>query len=153
MKDINSNLLNNQPPGRLRLNRRLTIVLICFGISAVFWLLIALSREYPSEMVIPVSYSNIPGKKVVVNDLPKIITVEIKTTGFRIISNSFRKSFDPIQIDVAGKMQTLVLSSGILALPSQSFLSDFSRPLGKEISITGFKPDSIILISRIKRRV
>lgn len=110
----------------------------------VFWLLISLSREYPSMMTIPVEYKNIPGKKVVVNDLPKVITVEIRTSGFRIISNHFTKSFDPISVDVGGKMERSVITGGILAIPTNSFITDFSNQLGKEINITGFRPDSII---------
>ncbi len=144
MKDINQNLLNTQSKGRLKLNRRFSIVLICFGIASLFWCLIALSNDYNTRISIPVTYINIPGKKVVINDLPKEISVIIRTNGFRIISLGFNKKQESIEIDVASKMKSTSVSSGFMSLATKSFLPDFNQQLGKEITVSGFEPDSII---------
>src|SRR5687768_11774206 len=87
---------------RVRMNKRLYVVLVCFFISAVFWLLIALSHDYTTTVIYPVKYVNLPGKKVVMNDLPTKIAVQLRTTGFRIMSFGLSKEQPPVEVDVAG---------------------------------------------------
>ncbi len=142
MKDLNTGPA--KPPIRLRMNKRLYIVLICFFISAVFWFLIALSHDYPTTLIFPVKYVNLPGQKVVMNDLPAKIAVQLQASGFRIMSLGFKEEQDPVQVDVSASLKNRQVNADILAIPTQSFLEDFSRQIGKNIQITGFDPDSIV---------
>lgn len=134
----------SKPANRLRMNKQFYIILICFSISSVFWLLLALSHEYPSKITLPVKYMNLPGKKVVMNEMPANISVQFKTSGFKIISFGFQKNHPPVEVDVASSLSVLSLNSEVLALPTQTFLEDFSKELGNDVTITGFLPDSII---------
>lgn len=129
----------------IRMNKQLSVIFICFVISCVFWLLLALSHEYPYSLTLPVKYINLPGKKVVMNEIPSEISVKLKTSGFKIISFGFQKNHEPVEVDVASSHLNKPLYSDILAISTQTFLNDFSRELGKDITITGFQPDSIIL--------
>jgi hypothetical protein len=131
-------------PSRWKINKRFYVILICFLISTVFWILIALSQDYPATVVYPVNYVNLPGKKVVMNDLPTRIAVNVRTTGFKILSYGFSKEQESVEVDVAANMNTSSVSNDFLALPTQSFVNDFAKELGKEVEITGFKPDSIV---------
>jgi hypothetical protein len=131
-------------PFWLRMNRQLYIILICFSISTLFWLLLALSNDYTTTITFPVNYVNLPGKKVVMNELPASIDVQLRTTGFRIISFGLHREQDPVEVDVSERFQNTSINAAILALPTAFFLKDFSRELGKEVSIVGFNPDSII---------
>jgi hypothetical protein len=128
----------------LKINKRFYIVLVCFLISGLFWLLIAMSHDYATTVVYPVKYVNFPGKKVVMNDLPNHIAVNVRASGFRIMSLGLNKEQKSVEVDVAGNMRTSSVLSDFLALPTSSFISDFSKELGKDVSITGFKPDSIV---------
>ncbi|MCC7233160.1 MAG: YbbR-like domain-containing protein [Bacteroidia bacterium] len=151
----------NSVPGsvvkpRMRLNRKVSVILLCLLISTIFWLLIALSHDYASQVTFPVRYMNLPMKKVVINDLPSRITLQLKTSGFRIISYDFQKEKQAIEVDVSSKLQNGIDVSGdILAISTRSFLADFSRQLGKDVNITGFSPDSIIFnfSDRITKRL
>ncbi len=144
MKDVKPNLLNTPPKSKLQFNKRFTVVIVCFSISALFWFLIAMTHDYNSRISIPVTYENIPGKKVVINDLPKNISVIIKANGFKIFTYSLKKNIDPITIDVASKMKSASVSSGVLSIATKTFVTDFNDQLGKDIVITGFEPDSIV---------
>jgi YbbR domain-containing protein len=137
--------LESNPGRSLKLNKRLYVVLICFLISTVFWLLMNLSHQYTTSLSFPVSYSNVPGKKVVINDLPAEITVQLRTSGFKILSYDFDKHQDTIRIDVGSKLENATYSSMVLSLPTKSFMNDFSNELGKEADIIGFLPDSIVI--------
>ena len=144
MKDVKPNLLITPSKSKLQFNKRFTVVIVCFSISALFWFLIAMTHDYSSRISIPVTYENIPGKKVVINDLPKNISVIIKANGFKILSYSLKKNIEPITIDVASKMKSASISSGVLSIATKTFVADFNDQLGKEVSITGFEPDSIV---------
>lgn len=142
MKDLITGPVST--PIRQRINKRLYVVLLCFFISAIFWLLIALSHDYPTTLIFPIQYVNLPGKKVVMNDLPAKIAVQLKASGFKIMLFGFKDEQDPVQVDVSSSLRTSLIHTDVLSLPTQSFLLDFSRKLGKEITITGFQPDSIV---------
>jgi len=130
--------------GGLRMNKQLYVILVCFFISIAFWLLLALSHDYPTSLTFPIQYKNLPGKKVLMNEMPPEISIQIKTSGFRIISYSFQKKNPPIEIDVAASLRPTAMGFDIIAIPTQTFLHDFSRELGNDVSITGFLPDSIV---------
>ena len=130
---------------KLKFNKRVQVILICFFVSLVFWFLIAMSKTYTDKFVFPVQYINFPGQRIVVNDLPKTITLSVKTTGFRILSYRFSKTQEPVIIDVAASMQgNMDAAKDMISVPSKSFTEDFTLQLGNEYNITGFSPDSII---------
>ena len=128
----------------LVLDKHLYIFLICFFIATVFWLLLALSNEYNTTLSFPVTYINMPGKKVIMNELPAKISVSLKTTGFKILSFGLHKEQKPLEIDVAEKFANTKISTDFFALPTGFFLQDFSRKLGKDVTIVRFDPDSIV---------
>jgi YbbR domain-containing protein len=133
--------------GRLKLNKRLTIIGICFLISAVFWLLIALSHDYSATLTFPVRYLNLPGKKVILNELPAKIKLTVKTTGFRILSYDFRKTKQPIEVDVMSKFDANEEFRGDgLTIPTRTFSTDFNKQIGNEMEILSFQPDSIVFL-------
>jgi hypothetical protein len=78
------------------------------------------------------------------NVLPSKIKVNLKTSGFKIISFGFQKERDPVEVDVGSSLKNTQLNWDVLAISTQSFLPDFSRELGKEVTISGFQPDSIV---------
>lgn len=132
--------------GRLRINKQFSVLLVCLLIATLFWLLLALSREYPATISFPVSYSNLPARKVIMNELPSEVSLHLKTSGFRILSYDFRKEKRPIQIDVGSRISSAAVGGEMVSIPTQAFLTDFSRQLGTKIEITGFQPDSIVLL-------
>lgn len=147
------NIVN--PQIRLQLNKRLYIIMICFSISLIFWLLISLSHDYPTSLKVPVVYKNIPGMKVVMNDLPTEITVHLKANGFKIFSYHFEKSRDTVTIDVSSKLNERNLNTPVLSFATQSLMVDFNKGLGKEEVVSGFEPDSIVFTftDRISKKV
>ena len=131
-------------------NRKIYIILVCFFIASVFWLLIALSRNYSATISLPVTYSNFPSRKVIVNDLPDKVAVKINTSGFKIIALSLRKSEDAVNIDIAQGLSNTGSLSDALAIPTRYFLQDFTLSLGVNIDISGFAPDSIVFLFKDK---
>jgi len=145
VKDEHKVSTQNDKPKRFRISRRLSIVLLCFFIAAIFWLLLALSKDYPATVSFPIVYKNLPGKKVIVNDLPDSVALDIRATGFRILAYNFSRNRKDLEIDVASRLLSgRQLQGEVLALPTKAFASDFAKQFGPDITITGYQPDSII---------
>ena len=141
---------------KLKFNKRLQVILICFIVSVVFWFLIAMSKSYSDKFIFPVKYKNFPGQRIVVNDLPKSITLSVNTTGFNILAYRFTNKEEPVIIDVTESLGGVEgLLKDFIAVPSVSFSDDFTRQLGNDYKITGFSPDSILFSfsSKITKRV
>ena len=141
---------------KLKFNKRVQVILICFFVSLIFWFLIAMSKTYTDKFVFPVQYINFPDQRIVVNDLPKSITLIVKTSGFKILAYRFANTQEPIQIDVAASFKGNVDSkSDAVAVPSKSLTEDFNQQLGNDYVITGFAPDSILFTfsNKISKRV
>ena len=142
-----------KPP--MLFNKQVTVFLVCLSISLVFWLLQALSSSYPATIVFPVHYHHLPVKKVIVNELPAQITVDLKTTGFRIIYYSFEKEKEPIDIDVSSGMTASGVFRDAVTIPTRNFEEDFLRQLGSDVEFVSFHPDSIVLMftDKVSKRV
>lgn len=104
----------------------------------------------------PVVFKNIPGRKVVVNELPGSITLNVRTSGFKILSFHFMKEKIPVEIDITSRLGGLQeQQSDVLIIPSKTFSEDFNNQLGGNILIVNFLPDSIVFnfSNKITRRV
>ena len=137
----------SQPAGRLpklKFNKRIQVILVCFIVSIIFWFLIAMSKTYTDKFVFPIQYTSFPDSRIIVNDLPKTITLTVKTTGFRILSYRFAKMQEPVTIDVAATLQGTDIKNEMIVIPSKSLTEDFTSQLGSDYNITGFSPDSIL---------
>jgi YbbR domain-containing protein len=146
MKDQFLNIFRTSTPAeKLKLNKRLSAILVCFLIALVFWFLIALSKDYSTSLTFPIGYNNLPGQKVVVNNLPSTIRLNIRASGFRILSYRFKKEKSPVEIDVDARIGTSFDPSGdVLVIPTKTFAADFYDQLGSDVSIVNFIPDSIV---------
>lgn len=139
----------------MKLNKQLYVLLLCFLIAFVFWLLLALSSQYQSTVNIPVAYKNLPPKQVVVNELPSQVAVQLRTSGFRILSYHLQNSMDTVEVDVSAGLSNSASIPGAIVVPTRYFLQDFTRQLGEEVLVMGFRPDSVVLLfnERVSRKL
>ncbi len=96
-------LLKNNPGlttrEKLQLNKRLVIFFIFIGIATFIWLLWTLEKEYNTLIYNPVEYVGLPKDRVLVNDLPSKIQLEVKGNGFAILRHNWDVSKSPLRID------------------------------------------------------
>ncbi|MCB9187016.1 MAG: YbbR-like domain-containing protein [Flavobacteriales bacterium] len=88
-----------------RLNRRSVAFLLCILLSALFWLLTSLSKEYVDEVIIPVEYENLPENLLIVNEPIAAVTAEVQGFGFDLLWHSLR--LDKVQITVPANPSSL----------------------------------------------
>ena len=90
----------------------LKVYAICVFIAAFVWLLMSLGLNYDKRIDIPVVYSNIPEGLIVMNDLPKTISVNVKSSAINLIASSLRKN-KKVKIDL-GKLEFNENLNGLL---------------------------------------
>lgn len=72
--------------------------LVSLLFAILFWSLIKLSREYKTILSFPVEYVNIPQDKLIQNTPLKVIDIQVKSSGFKLVALSF--SSNPIRLDI-----------------------------------------------------
>ncbi|MFM7725350.1 MAG: hypothetical protein ACKO7B_01495, partial [Flavobacteriales bacterium] len=101
----------------LKPNRQVTVLLVCFLIAIVFWLLLALSSDYSTTITVLVQYKNMPTQKVVVNELPDKVAVQLRTSGFSILGFQSGRKPDGVTIDVSSGLSNSGTLPDVLAIP------------------------------------
>ncbi len=60
--------------------------------SILFWLLINLSKQYTTEILFQVAYTNLPIKKIIIDTPVEKIPLLVKGSGFKLISTNFKNN-------------------------------------------------------------
>ena len=136
--------------------RKLLVYLVFVVIASIFWLLIALSENYNTQILYPVRFTNMPDDKVLVNELPKYLNLNVDGYGFTLLRYKVKRSMAPINVDVKknnlfgvfGKDNKYFILTRYLTKLVSSHISD-------DLKIIDIQPDSIIFdFSRmIKKKV
>jgi YbbR domain-containing protein len=124
-----------------RLNRKVVTFLCCIFISVLFWLLMALSKEYTITLSYPAEYVNPPKDKVVSNDLPEKINIDIRSKGFFLLAYKFKEA-QKVYVDLKDSRS---LSKNNYYLLSNSQINKITEQFSSRIKIINISPDTIFL--------
>lgn len=133
---------DNQRSGIPNKGRVITF-LVCLFVSAFFWSLMTLSKEYSIMEHFPVQYINAPKDKVVSNNLPEDIGIEIKARGFALMAYKFRKQHSTITLDM--KDARAFNRNNVSYLVTNSRIDKINAQLNKETHVIKVNPDTIFI--------
>ena len=125
-------------------------------IAIFFWLMIALTKNYTSSLNYPVTYINLPEDKVVVNELPKNLRLDVFANGFKLIEYHLRFSKEPVIIDYQGDYNRTTSDDGTEMIISTSSLINMIDPqLGSDLDVIDIRPRIIHLYfsERISKKI
>src|SRR5688572_28497043 len=60
-----------------------------------------MSKSYDTDIEVPVNYINAPEDKVVVNDLPPLLTLNVTSTGWELLKDHVRAGRHLITMDIS----------------------------------------------------
>ena len=122
--------------------------LICLCLATFFWLLNSLGHSYVSNLECNIEYKNQPKGKVVLNELPKKINIQIKGLGFDLLAYKLSFSTPILKIDLS-RIGGLTKSNGLNynTIASSSYSSSILNQLGDQLEIKSIYPDSILFIT------
>ena len=123
------------------------ILLFCFGLAFIFWLILNLSQSYEISKTVNLEYSVSPDRAIA-GQPPRSIPVQIRGRGWNLIMESLRGSTLNVLLDVADEEQYL-LSGTVLdqAISRQLSSGDL------EVENIGYEPQRILTTPRDGKRV
>ncbi|MES2139653.1 MAG: CdaR family protein [Bacteroidota bacterium] len=133
---------NASEKGGIRLNRRVVTFLFCLLASAFFWVTMSLSKDYTIELSFPVSYVNRPSDKVISNNLPETIDIDVRSSGFNLLIYKFKRKKEPVLIDIKGSKPLRIKNHYYLLTNSRidKVTSQFD-----DIKVVKIYPDTLFL--------
>ena len=75
------------------------IFLFLIGLSAVFWVLTVLSKEYTATISSPVVFQNYPVDKLLAEENDVVLQMQVKAPGFALLGYQF-KFFSTVPLNV-----------------------------------------------------
>ncbi|MBK8805800.1 MAG: hypothetical protein IPO21_03745 [Bacteroidales bacterium] len=124
-----------------RIDSRFIAFAIFLIISAFFWFLNALEKQYSFTMNIPIKYDNIPTNKIITNELPKEFKVRGKAYGFALIKQHLDVYTEPVVIDVK-KYASFIDRNKYIFLPNKQH-EIFESKINSDFMIDNILPDTI----------
>lgn len=96
-----------------RFNKRTLAFLACIVLSALFWTLTSLSKEYVDTVKIPIIYVSLPEDLVIMNELTPVATAEVKGFGFDLLWHLFKLEKFVLDVSVDPKKMKRIRKNGV----------------------------------------
>jgi hypothetical protein len=128
---------------KITMNRRVLIYFFFLLLAILFWFLTAMNKEYPTTISYPVRYSRFPEKKVLVNDLPDRLELNVNAGGYTLLKYKLRSRIAPIVFDVESFSLNTVLGDPSTVYILTSYGKDRISKQLKDIEILNISPDSL----------
>jgi hypothetical protein len=140
--------------GKASVNRKLYVFLFCLSLSILFWLLNTLSKTSSTQVLFDVSYINEPINKVILNELPKQLTIKIRGLGFDLMAYKLRINPSLVEVDLS-RLEGLNDEVRSSTLASVYFSNSIGNQLGEQLEIKAIFPDSIRFLfdKRVEKKV
>ncbi|MDC1222085.1 CdaR family protein [Salibacteraceae bacterium] len=130
--------------------KKLTVFLACVAVSILSWLMISLSQDYNTTALVPVNFINFPENKVLLNNVPDQMAVNISGSGFdlmkyddHLIEDTLTINLDDLKMSVSGDYERGYLDPAILSRSLQ-------KRINGEIGINRVLSDSIEFLFDLK---
>ncbi len=128
-----------------RLNRRLNVFLVCLFISAVIWVLNALSKSYSTNIVFPVEHHGVPDDRIVTDPPPASFSLEVRSHGFQLLAYKLFSRQDPIKVDLSQLHYLDQKKRRKGYLLTEELLEDLSRQFPEKTRIRNVEPDTLFV--------
>lgn len=118
---------------------------VCLIIATALWFLNALNKTYVTEISYPVKYTDLPKGKLLVSELPKEMTLEIKAHGFALLRYKVSTAFQPIVFNVNSYSNGVIEKNDLLSFTVNTIevKERINSQLNQDIELLNIKPESL----------
>ncbi len=103
----------------------------------------SLSKQYSISVTFPVKYINLPKDKLIVNQLPEIIDIEIKSSGFNLIIYKLKQHRETVLLDIKDAKATAVRNSYYINCNNR--LDKITSQFNNAIKVVHINPDTVFI--------
>jgi YbbR domain-containing protein len=146
IQEKSNSLLTKFSPKRL--DKRLSVFIICLLFSASFWLLTVFSKEYTADISYNAFFLNLPSDKILIEELPSKIKIKIKASGFALLGVQYSSKYDTLFIDASNVKKYLSgkTANEIYYLLLNNQLSLMAEQLGGSMKVEKIFPDTVTFV-------
>ena len=132
---------------KLRFDKRLLLYLVFFGFASLMWFFNKLGDETNATIRYPVTFINLPMQKVVVNDLPDNLDLNVQGRGFDILRYKMGKSPEPVVINLSRLNHILAKESTMeFNLGTAALFEEIKSQLPANLALSMIQPDTIYFV-------
>ncbi len=128
----------------LHLNKKISKYFIFLIVSLSFWFLTVMSKEYETTIFIPISYTDFPESKQLVNQLEKQIELKVKSYGFYLLSQNLFKT-KPLIISINSLTETKTKNYSQKQWVVKRHYKKLYKLLSADIKILSTSPDTLFI--------
>ncbi len=127
------------------INRDVIIFAFFLLLSFIFWYLNSLGKIIESDLKYPVRYINLPKERVLSEDLPSRLDLNLKGPGYSILKLKLSGSRAPLILDISTINYRRVPGSNTLSyyFLSSGLIQTLKNQLRTECEIVSLKPDTL----------
>ncbi|MFO7922286.1 MAG: hypothetical protein R6U58_01165 [Bacteroidales bacterium] len=121
------------------------VFLFFLVVSAIFWFLSALGRQYTTSIEYPVRYTNFPENMVMVGELPSNLELTVNSHGYTLLRYYISRRLLPIIFDVNSFSLNRLPDTNTrnFYILSSVAANRISGQLGADIEILDIRPDTL----------
>ena len=119
-------------------DKKVKLFLIFLALSFFFWFLSKLSKEYTTTISFKTEFINQPKEKTIFTDKNLTLNITLKSSGFDLLKNTFKKR---IKIDLSDVKET----NGKIVLNPNDQITKIQEQLGNNIQIIHIEPEILKL--------
>ncbi|MEQ8624647.1 MAG: CdaR family protein [Vicingaceae bacterium] len=133
--------------GKIDLDKRVTIFFFCLLLSASFWFLAALSKNYTTNLRVPLKYVKMSDDFLLTEEPPKQIDIKVSGNGFELLGEQMSLDRSAVEVNLN---YARPLKNGLYAFSSIRLEANVIEALDKDLNLEQIITDSIIFKTQEK---
>jgi len=105
--------------------------------------MIKLSLESSSNIDLPINYTNIPENKILINKPDTLLSLRVRSKGFRVFSDKYFRSFEPFLIDLGNLKLSKENNKYSAYILTSIFDRKINRDIKSEVEVLSISPDTL----------
>lgn len=119
-------------------NKKLYVFLVCLFLATFYWLINVLGNQYNAELKVNVVYNNQPTDRIILNDLPNYLSLNVTADGYTLLAYQFKLKKANVKIDFANYQ--FEDSNNKNQIRISTFISSLSKQLGEKVVVNEIYP-------------
>ena len=141
MKNKIKNLIFDSNKGKIKLNERASIFFFCLLLATFFWFLSSLSKQYTTNLTIPIEYTSFNKDFILVEDPVEYVEIQVSGNGFELLGEQMSLNRNSITVNLSEAMR---LGKNRFGIPTSKLKNEIYEYLDKDIRFERITSDSIL---------
>ncbi len=141
MKNKIKNLIFDSNKGKIKLNERASIFFFCLVLATFFWFLSSLSKEYTTNLTIPLEYTSFNKGFILLEEPIDYIEIQVSGNGFELLGEQMSLNRNSLKVNLGEAMK---LGKNRFGIPTSKLKNKIYQYLDKDIRFERITSDSIL---------